>query len=72
MKPRDGQAKSLQDSLFQARLDQQLNPEHPLFRLARQIEWDYFEREFGALYADGVGSPGVPTDSRLYHNLSST
>jgi hypothetical protein len=38
MKPRDSQAKSLQENLFQARLDQQLNPKHPLFRLAQQIE----------------------------------
>jgi IS5 family transposase len=61
MKPRQSQAQNRQDNLFQARLDQQLNPQHPLFRLAQQIDWDYFEREFGPLYAEEVGRPGVPT-----------
>lgn len=32
-----------------------------MVRLAQQIDWVAFEREFGALYADGIGSPGVPT-----------
>lgn len=61
MKPRDTQAKSTQESLFQARLAQQLNPKHPLFRLARQIDWDDFEREFGAVYSAERGRPGAPT-----------
>jgi hypothetical protein len=43
MKPRDSQSKSPQENLFQSRLDQQLNPNHPLFRLAQQIDWGYFE-----------------------------
>ncbi|HYJ45361.1 MAG TPA: IS5 family transposase [Pyrinomonadaceae bacterium] len=47
--------------MFQARLDQQLNPQHPLFQLSQQIDWSYFEREFGPLYAEEVGRPGVPT-----------
>lgn len=61
MKPRSSQASIGQENLFQSRLDQQLNPKHPLVRLAQQIDWAAFECEFGALYADGVGSPGVPT-----------
>ena|SRR5436190_5253781 len=61
MKPRQSQASNRQDNLFQSRLDQQLNSQHPLFRLARQIDWSYFEREFGTLYAEEVGRPGVPT-----------
>jgi IS5 family transposase len=61
MKPRQSQASNRQDNLFQSRLDQQLNPQHPLFRLSRQIDWSYFEREFGPLYAEEVGRPGVPT-----------
>jgi transposase, IS5 family len=61
MKPRPSQASTGQDNLFQSRLDQQLNPQHPLFRLARQIDWNYFEREFGPLYAAEVGRPAVPT-----------
>src|SRR5215510_3602852 len=61
MKPRDSQAKNPQENLFQARLDQQLNPKHPLFRLAQQIDWSYFEREFGAFYSEEMGRPGEPT-----------
>lgn len=61
MKPRDSQAHSSQDNLFQSRLDQQLNPKHPLFQLAQQINWDYFEQEFGDLYSEQIGRPGVPT-----------
>ena len=61
MKPRQSQAQNRQDNLFQARLDQQLNPQHPLFQLSQQIDWSYFEREFGPLYAEEVGRPGVPT-----------
>src|SRR5215813_4173505 len=61
MKPRDSQAKSPQENLFQARLDQQLNPQHPLFRLAQQIDWGYFEGEFGAFYSEEMGRPGAPT-----------
>src|SRR5262245_17512102 len=61
MKPRDSQAKSPQENLFQARLDQQLDPKHPLFRLAQQIDWSYFEQEFGAFYSEEMGRPGAPT-----------
>jgi hypothetical protein len=60
MKPGDSQAKSPQENLFQSRLDQQLNPNHLLFRLARQIDWGYFEREFGAFYSEEIGRPGDP------------
>ena len=45
----------------QGRLDQQLDPKHPLFRLAQQIDWSYFEQEFGAFYSEEMGRPGAPT-----------
>jgi transposase, IS5 family len=61
MKPRDSQAHNPQENLFQSRLDQQLNPKHPLFQLAQQIDWHYFEQEFGILYSEEMGRPGVPT-----------
>ncbi len=35
--------------------------EHPLYRLAEAIDWSRFEEEFGALYAEDVGRPGLPT-----------
>jgi IS5 family transposase len=49
MQPKPSQAVQRQDHLFQARLDQQLNLQHPLVQLAQQIEWEFFEREYGAL-----------------------
>jgi transposase, IS5 family len=52
MKPRDSQAKSLQANLFQSRLDQEFDPKHPLFRLAQQIDWNYFEQEFGSFHSE--------------------
>jgi len=61
MRPRDSQSKSPQESLFQARLDQQLNPKHPLFQLAQKIDWSFFEREFGSFYSEEMGRPGAPT-----------
>ena len=61
MKPKAGQSKDRQNQLFQSRLDQQLNPRHPLFRLAGQIDWNYFDNEYGALYTEVIGRPGVPT-----------
>lgn len=35
--------------------------EHPLYQLAEAIDWTRFEDEFGALYAEAVGRPGLPT-----------
>ncbi|MGE0884290.1 MAG: transposase [Blastocatellales bacterium] len=31
-----------------------------MFRLAQQIDWSYFEREFGPLYAESLGAPAIP------------
>lgn len=37
--------------LFEQRLADQLNPRHPLFRLAERIPWDVLENEFSKYYA---------------------
>lgn len=50
-----------QPELFRARLDNLVDPRHPLVRLAKLIDWRRFEDAFGALYKDGVGRPGLPT-----------
>lgn len=47
--------------LFRAQLSQILNLHHPLCRLSRQIDWSVFETQFGRLYAEGPGRPGLPT-----------
>lgn len=49
-----------QSNLYQSRLDQILNLKHPLFILAKQIRWEYFEKEFGAYYVESMGRPGLP------------
>ena len=49
-----------QDLLFQSRLSSQLNPLHPLFKLAEIIQWCYFEETFGTLFHSGPGQPPKP------------
>ena len=49
-----------QGDLFRSRLDQILDRQHELYRLADQIDWSFFEREFGPLYSVKMGRPGVP------------
>ena len=38
-----------QDNLFRAQLDQILDRSHPLFKLANQINWSVFDKQFGTL-----------------------
>jgi IS5 family transposase len=54
--------------LFRARLSQQIDPRHPLVRLAGLIDWDVFEARFGPLYHPRMGRSGVPI--RLMVGLS--
>src|SRR4030042_2690444 len=46
--------------LFQARLDQIITLDHPLCKLAREINWSVFETEFGPFYSEGQGRPAKP------------
>src|SRR5215208_735678 len=50
-----------QAELFRARLDNLVDPRHPLVRLAGLIDWHCFEESFGALYTEGIGRSGLPT-----------
>ena len=54
-KPKDNQ-----NLLFTARLEQILNHNHPLFKLANVIDWSEFEQAFGKLYDPGQGRPAKP------------
>lgn len=47
--------------LFQTRLDQILDPQHPLLRLATRIDWEHFDRTFGELYCENNGAPAKAT-----------
>jgi IS5 family transposase len=49
------------DEASRGRLELIVSHEHPLYRLAEAIDWSRFESEFGALYAEDVGRPGLPT-----------
>ncbi len=60
MRPRERRKTGEQD-LFRSRLDQVINMEHALVKLARTIDWRFLEEKFGAVYADGSGRPPLPT-----------
>jgi IS5 family transposase len=38
-------------NFYKQRLADQFNPKQPLYRLAENIPWDYFEKEFEAHYS---------------------
>src|SRR5437588_11690013 len=60
MRPRERRESGEQD-LFRSRLDQVINMEHALVKLARTIDWSFLEQAFGAVYTDGPGQPPLPT-----------
>jgi IS5 family transposase len=59
MRPRE-QSRG-QDDLFRARLDQIIDMEHELVRLAGLIDWQLLGSKLGEVYADGPGQPPLPT-----------
>src|SRR5919202_2583107 len=59
MRPKQPKA-APQEDLFRARLENLVDPRHPLVGLAKLIDWGRFEAAFGSLYTDG-GRPGLPT-----------
>lgn len=49
-----------QSDLFKNRLSNQLNPRDPLFIMASQINWSFFEEAFSSHYPEGPGQPPKP------------
>src|SRR5450631_2673864 len=49
------------NDLFRSRLDQIVDMNHALAKLARQVDWGFLEKVFGAVYKDGPGHPPLPT-----------
>ena len=50
------------DDLFRSRLESLISPPHPLVQLARRINWEGLNTEFGAFYEDTVvGQPPKAT-----------
>jgi IS5 family transposase len=60
MRPRERRETGKQD-LFRSRLDQIIDLNHALAKLARTIDWGFLEERFGAVYTDGPGQPPLPT-----------
>jgi transposase, IS5 family len=67
MRPRERRDSGEQD-LFRSRLDQIIDMNHALVKLARTIDWRFLEEQFGAVYTDGPGSP--PLATRLMAGLA--
>ena len=60
MQPKERRETGEQD-LFRSRLDQIIDLQHALVRLARAIDWHFLEEKFGAVYTDKPGYPPLPT-----------
>src|SRR5664279_546015 len=60
MQPKERRETGEQD-LFRSRLDQIIDLQHALVRLARAIDWLFLEEKFGAVYTDKPGHPPLPT-----------
>ena len=56
-KPRDDR----QRDLLRPRLDQIIDLEHPLARLAREIGWGFLDERFSSVCRAGPGQPPLPT-----------
>lgn len=76
MRPRE-RGDSGQTDLWRSRLDQILNMDHPLVKLARTIDWRFLEGQLGEVYDDDPGRPPLPTRLmaglailKSMHNLS--
>src|SRR5471030_95622 len=60
MRPRERRETGEQD-LFRSRLDQTIDMNHPLVKLARTVDWKFLEGRFGEVYTDDPGHPPLPT-----------
>jgi IS5 family transposase len=59
MRPAKSAQGAEQGELYQRRLST-LDQSHPLYVLAEAIAWEFFEAEFGAVYVEQRGRPGLP------------
>lgn len=71
MRPPERRETGEQD-LFRSRLDQIIDLKHPLVALGRTVDWEFLEREFGAVYTDDPGRPPLPTRLMAGWRSSST
>lgn len=64
MRPRE-RRESGERNLFRSRLDQVIDMDHALVKLARTIDWRFLEEKFGAVDADGSGRPPAWESGRM-------
>jgi hypothetical protein len=76
MRPKE-RRESGQTDLLRSRLDQILNMDHALVKLAKAIDWRFLEERLGEVYDDDPGRPPLPTRLmaglailKSMHNLS--
>jgi transposase, IS5 family len=60
MRPRE-RPESGEHDLFRSRLDQIIDMDHALVKLASSIDWHFLEERLGAVYTDKPGHPPLPT-----------
>ncbi len=60
MRPNERRETGDQD-LFRSRLDQIIDMDHALVKLAGSIDWRFLEQRLGAVYSDKPGHPPLPT-----------
>jgi transposase, IS5 family len=60
MRPKERRETGEHD-LFRSRLDQIIDLDHALVKLAKAIDWRFLEDKFGAAYTDKPGHPPHPT-----------
>src|SRR5271166_4039143 len=60
MRPKERRETGDQD-LFRSRLDQIIDLDHALVKLAGSIDWRFLEQRLGAIYTDKPGHPPLPT-----------
>jgi transposase, IS5 family len=49
-----------QGDLFEQRLSDQLNPDHPLYKMSKVIDWERLEKELVPFFHQTHGAPGKP------------
>src|SRR5258705_8751743 len=69
MRPRERRETGEQD-LFRSRLDQIIDMNHPLAKLARTVDWRFLEGRFGEVYTDDPGHPPLPGNPYDGHTLA--
>jgi transposase, IS5 family len=60
MRPRERRETGKQD-LFRSRLDQIIDMNHALVKLAQTVDWAFLEQTFDTVYTDNAGHPPLPT-----------